>query len=306
MSLYHKYRPETFEDIIGNTTLISSLTGVLNKKDKDKPHAFFFHGETGCGKTTLGRIVANVLGCVGNDFREVNSAEMRGIDTVRDIIKKAQFAPLEGPCRIWLIDECHKMTNDAQNAFLKILEDTPPHIFFIFCTTEPTKVIKAIHGRCSTYQVALLNDKEMRKLIRNAVLGEGETLEGDVYQQIILDSMGHPRNALQILEQVLEVPEDERLEVAKVKAAEYNEIIELCRILLSGKANWKDIAAILRGIKGQDPESIRRVVIGYAQAILLKGTVNDTCGLILECFKEPTYNSGFPQIVLSCYSVIRN
>ncbi len=303
MSLYLKYRPQNLSGIVGNTELVSALDGMLNDQEKC-PHSFLLTGPTGCGKTTIGRIIAERLGCKGSDLREIDNANFRGIDTVREIIKQTQFKPLEGPCRVWIIDECHKMTNDAQNALLKILEDTPKHVYFILCTTDPQKLIGTIKGRCSVFTVKTLADAEMMGLLRRVVRAEGESLPKVVYEQIIQDSLGHSRNALQTLDQVLRVESEKRLEVAKRAAEEQSEAIELCRALI-GRKDWKEIASILTGLKGQEPENIRRVVMGYAQAILLK-TDNPQAGLVLEEFLEPFYNTGFPGLVYACYAVIKN
>ena len=109
---------------------------------------------------------------------------MRGIDTIRDIIKQAQFRPIEGSCRVWLIDECHKLTNDAMNSLLKILEDTPTHVYFILCTTDPHKLLKTIQGRCSQFAVKPLDDRQMFRLLKTIVKEEGEDLPQEVYDQI--------------------------------------------------------------------------------------------------------------------------
>lgn len=304
MSLYLKYRPKTLEEVRGNKETVEALNKMLSDTSKC-PHSFLFTGPSGCGKTTLGRIVANRLGCKGNDYREVDSADFRGIDTIREIRKQAQYRPLEGTCMVWLIDECHKLTNDAQNALLKILEDTPKHVYFILCTTDPQKLIETVKGRCSTFQVKLLDEIPMTKLLRVVTKAEGETLDAEVFEQIVQDSMGHARNALQILEQVLNVSPEKRLEIAKKSAEQQSQTIELCRALLNPKGGWKSVATILEGLKSQDPENIRRAVLGYCQAILLKAD-NVQAGIIMEQFLEPTYNSGFPQIVFASYSAIKS
>lgn len=302
MSYYLKYRPKTFAEVKGNETIISSLEGLLSNID-ECPHVFLFHGNTGCGKTTLGRILAERLGCVGSDLKEVDSADFRGIDTIREIGKNCQYKPLEGRCRVWIIDECHKLTNDAQNSFLKRLEDTPKHVYFILCTTESEKLIAAIKGRCQQFQVQPLSDSQMLGLLRGIVRKEGHTLEKEVYEQIIQDSLGHSRNALQILEQILQLPSEKRIEAVKRIAEEQSQVIELCRALLKN-ASWKEISAILTGLKGQDAETIRRTVLGYCQAVLLKGD-NKQAALIIQNFWEPTYNIGFPGITFMCYSIIK-
>lgn len=302
MSLYLKYRPTKLENIVGNSEVVSSLEGML--KDIDKcPHSFLLHGETGCGKTTIGRIIAERLGCKGMDLQEINSADFRGIDTIREVVKQSQFKPLESPCRVWIIDECHKLTNDAQNALLKILEDTPKHVYFVLCTTDPQKLISTIKGRCSQFQVKSLSENQMMGLLRGVVREENENLQKVVYDQIILDSMGLPRNALQILDQVLRVEMDERLEVAKRSAEKQSQSIELCRALI-GRNGWKRIASILEGLKDQEPESIRRHVLGYAQAVLLKEE-NDQAAAVIESLLEPLYDIGFPGLVYACYSTIK-
>ena len=306
MSLYQKYRPSSLDGILGNGDVVVSLKGML--KDRETcPHSFLFHGPTGCGKTTLARIVANELGCSENNIIEIDTAQFRGIDTVRDLRKNAQYTPLGGGIRVYIIDEVHKMTGDAQNAFLKILEDTPKHVFFILCTTDPQSLLPTVKGRCSDFQVSVLSETTMSKLLTQIAKAEGDKITDEIIEQITQDSQGHPRNAIQILEKVLNTPAKRRLKIARQAAIEQSESIALCRALLGNKG-WSSVNTILRGLKGQDAEGIRRVVLGYASAVLLKGgrpEVIEKAGWILECFQEPFYNIGFPGLVLCSYQVVK-
>jgi DNA polymerase-3 subunit gamma/tau len=301
--LYQKHRPQTFEDVVGNRNLVATLKSAI--KDKNKfPHALLFVGEYGCGKTSLARIVANELECHENNLIEIDTAQFTGIDTVRDIRKSAQFTPLGGGVRVFIIDEVARASKDAQNAFLKILEDTPPHIYFILCTTDENSLIPTIRSRCSRYQVSLLSDAEMNALLTEVVSKENEKLDSIVFEQIVKSAQGHPRNALTILEQVLATPEKRRLKVAEQAQIVETESIELCRALLARKG-WTKVKEILKNLKANDDaESVRRLVLGYMTSVILNKE-DDQCALILECFAEPFYNSGFSGLVLASYQVCK-
>jgi DNA polymerase-3 subunit gamma/tau len=301
MSLYHKYRPTSLNEVKGNEDLISGLQTMLSKSDP--PHAYLLHGAYGCGKTTIARIIAEQLDCHGNDIKELDSGQFRGIDTIREIRTNSSYRPLEGKNRCWILDEIQKLTSDAMSALLKILEDTPTNVYFVLCTTEPQKILDTIKSRCIQLQVKTLNDEQMTSLLRKVVRGEGETLQKEVYEQIVQDSLGHARNALNILEQALSSPVENRLNVARKSAENQSQSIELCRALLRG-AKWKEISIILKGLQDQEPESVRRHVLGYCQAVLLKED-NMRCGLIMEFMIEPFYNSGWPELVFAAYSIVK-
>jgi len=202
-----------------------------------------------------------------------------------------------------LVHNCHKMTGDAQTALLKALEDTPSHIYYILCTTEPQKLLPTIRGRCAQYQVRPLTEKDMKKLLRRIVKAEEESLSKEIYDQIVQDSLGHPRNALQVLSQVLSVEENKRMEMAKRTAETQSKTIELCRALVSGDP-WKKVSGILKGLKDEEPEQIRRAILGYCQTILLNGSPNGSVAGIMEEFIEPFYNTGFPGLTLACFSTL--
>jgi DNA polymerase-3 subunit gamma/tau len=302
MSLYHKYRPKELSEMYGNESVLATIKADFAKEDK--PRAVLLSGPTGCGKTTIGRIIANMLGCKETDFRELDIGDLRGIDNVRDIRRQSQYRPVHGSCIVWLMDECQKMTSDAQAALLKSLEDTPKHVYYILATTDPQKLLATVRGRCAQYQVTQLKDSDLYKLLRNVARKEEVTIEKEIYDQIILDSQGHPRNALQILDQVISVEPEQRLAVAKKTAEVTNQIVDLCRALLS-KQSWKKVALVLKGLKDEDPEQIRRAVFNYAGAVLLNGE-NDQAAILMDEMFEPTYNSGWHSITWACYKIIKS
>lgn len=300
--LYLKYRPQTLDEIVGNKETIQILKSQLEGQTP-MPRTMLFTGPTGVGKTTCARIVANELGATGSGIREIDFGDLRGIDSVREIKKQSAFRPLEGKCQVWILDEIHRATGDAMSALLKILEDTPEHVYFILCTTDPQKLLATIKGRCSQYKMNTLTEKEMKILLRRVVKAEEEDLPREVYEQIIMDSLGHPRDALQILSPVLAVDEDDRLNVAKRSAEAQSATIELCRALIDGSP-WKKISNILIGLKEEDPEKIRRAVLGYCQAVLLDGQQNDGVAAVMEEMRENLYSSGWSGLVLACYSIL--
>jgi DNA polymerase-3 subunit gamma/tau len=190
------------------------------------------------------------------------------------------------------------------SALLKALEDTPSHVYYILATTDPQKLLLTVRNRCTQYTMTVLSDSEMLSLLKSIVKKEGQKLEQEIYDQIIQDSQGHPRNALQILDQVLAADGQDRLAIAKRSAESTNQIIDLCRALLS-KSNWKTVAGILKGLKEEEPESIRRVILGYFSAVLLNGE-NNRAACILDEFMSNTYDSGMPMITWNCYKIVKS
>lgn len=304
MPLHIDYRPQTLEDFAGNPSMVDSLKAVLSR-EKDIPHSFMFTGASGCGKTTLGRIVAKSIGCSDNDFKELDSAAFRGIDTIREIRNQARLKPMSGKTRVWLLDEVHKMTNDAQNALLKILEDTPSHVYFILCTTDPQKVLKTIQSRCMQFQVNPLSERQMTSLLKSVVEKEGITdFPEEAYANIHQNSLGHVRAALVMLDKVIDLEPKRILRIIEQSKGEEGQVIDLCRALLK-RESWKKIASLLRAIQEeQEAESVRYAVLGYMNSVLLKED-NPVAAICIEQFKHNFYDSGKPGLTEACYSVVK-
>ena len=305
--LTKKYRPSTFEDIAGagNILVAKAIKSILERAREDIPHTILLTGMHGCGKTTLGRIIAQMLGCSGLDYKEVDSADARGIDAIREIRKSAAFPPMESECRVWLLDECHKITKDGKDDLLKITEEPPEHVYFILCTTDPQELSSILRSRCITFEVQGLTEDEMAQFLREIVVAEHKRVPDNVLRQIAIDSLGSCRDALQILEKIIDLPRQDMLEVAKQTAEANNEVIELCRILMAGTSkDWLKITKILKGLEKENPEKIRQSMLGYSNSVLMKGD-NAKAFLIMDSFlRNPFYGAGKYQVTHTCYAAL--
>lgn len=302
--LARKYRPRDFDEVVGQDVVIKSLERFF--ESNSLPHCLLLSGESGCGKTTIARIVANKLGCRDSDFVELNCAgESRGIDTVRLIAEEMVMMPIGGKVRVYLLDECHKLTQDAQSAFLKHLEDTPKHVYFILATTDPSKLVSTIITRATHFQLKPLKSKEMRSLLARISNKEGFELVDEVSDKIIEVSKGSPRRALVLLNQILNVPDvEDQLDIIQ-RGEDSSEVINLARLLFKDSVAWKEVASVLKKLDA-DPEVIRRVVLGYANSVLLSGGPKaEKAAEVIFNFRQSVFGVGMPGITLACWDTLK-
>ena len=305
MPLHIDFRPSTFDEVVGNQTTIETIKNKIY--GSDPPHAILLHGPSGCGKTTLARIIAQELGCnvqeKSNDFVELDIAQLSGVDTAREIRQNMSFLPFDNgsKCRVWLLDEFHKASNSFQNGMLKALEDPPNHVFFILATTEKNKIINTVLTRCTQFKVELLIDKQIEELINWILKEEDLKISKDVMHEIIEAAEGCPREAVKILDQIIDLEPDKMVEaIQQTEAA--REVKELCQAMLKG-ADWNKLRKILKELKGADPERARQAVIYYMQAVAWNSPAQaDRCALIFDCFRETVFYTGMPGITFAAYN----
>jgi len=302
--LYKVARPAALGDMVGSGGQVAGTIQAMLAAGTF-PRASLFTGPSGCGKTTLARIVQAELDCGKLDFTEMNCANFNGVDMVRDLQSQMYQAPMTGPCRVWLIDEAHQLTSAAQNAFLKALEDTPQHVYFMLATTNPEKLIKTIRTRCTLFAVQSYTDKELQKIIKKALVAAGnkKRLPKDVMEAIVDNADGSARQALVLVDHALAAGENALEVITNIKPSP--QAFELAKMLFAGKPVWSKACKLFPDLVG-DPESARRIILAYAATILAKtsGKRADSAYDIIRAFESPFYDSGKAGLVAACYAVI--
>lgn len=303
MNLYRKIRPDKWDDVVGNKANVDQLKSFIS--DENRPHCFLFTGDSGCGKTTLARILATELGVNELSLVEKNMADDRGIDGMREIIEKMRYKPVDGGNVVYMLDEFHMATKEAQSAMLKPFEDTPGHVYFMLCTTDPQKVLKTIKTRSTIIDVEPVEFKSLFRYLLKVSKEEGFNVPNTILKKIAENS-DSIRGAIVQLEQVCGISdEEEQLKLVSSISEEDPDVRELCQALL--KCNWKNCVSVLKTLRTNkmDSEKIRYAVLGYMTSVVLNGG-NDIASFCLDIFGENTYDSKFAGIVSYCYEVIHS
>ena len=223
-ALYRRYRPESFSELIGQSQVTEPLMSAL-RGDRVN-HAYLFSGPRGCGKTTSARILARCLNCVEGptdtpcgkcpscvelarggsgslDVVEIDAASHNGVDDARELRERAIFAPARDRYKIFILDEAHMVTTQGFNALLKIVEEPPAHVKFIFATTEPEKVIGTIRSRTHHYPFRLVPPGELIEYLETVLKSEGYSAQGGVLPLVTRASGGSVRDSLSLLDQLI-------------------------------------------------------------------------------------------------------
>lgn len=301
--LYRKHRPKNFKQVFGQEKAVKTLMAAL--KGSTLPHQLLFTGPSGCGKTTLARILKDKLDCSERDFREINCADFRGIDMVREIRQAVNLHALGGTSRVWLIDEAHKLSNDAQNALLKMVEEPPEHVYFFLATTDPGKLLKTMQTRVTEIRTVALTNEAMNKMLDFVLAKEEKEISQDVRDKLIESSEGSARKALVILQTVLGLEDEEEQLAAILNAVNSGQAIQVARALMNPRTTWIEMAKILKTVD-EDPESIRRLILGYATTTLLGGNaaIAQRAYFLLVAFSDNFFDTGRAGLVASCYEVV--
>ena len=287
-ALYRKYRPQTFNDIVGQNHIVSVLKNAI---DRDQiSHAYLFYGSRGTGKTSIAKIFANEVN--GNeiyqkenvDIIEIDAASNNGVDEVRDIKEAIKFLPTEGKYKVYIIDEVHMLTTAAFNALLKTLEEPPAHVIFILATTEIHKIPATILSRCQRFEFKNLSQDQLIDRLKYIAKEENLVIEDEAIEKIATLAKGGLRDAISILDQV----------------SNYSEQITLGHILeVTSSISEDDILEFYKGLlQGDVTKSLLKYNEFVAQAkdtkLLLNDLINVTRDIVvyknLKDTKHTVYN----------------
>lgn len=305
---YHlKYRPDNLDLLVGQSSVVASLKELLTKNNR--PQAFLFCGNSGCGKTTTARILAKELGCATNNIIEVNAAINNGAEDMRDLIAGLRYTTIgSNPMKFVIIDECHAISAAGWKVLLKTIEEPQSHVVFALCTTELEKVPTTIKTRCTTYTLKDVKPDDLIDLLEFVSIEEKIELPKDSLELISKESQGSPRQALVYLSQVRGCTSKDEIAEMLHTAIDNPQVIDLCRLLISKNPSWIEALKILKNLKDTSGESLRIPIQNYFLAVILNSkSEEESCRLlrILDVFSKPCkQQTGIAEIVLGVGEII--
>jgi DNA polymerase III subunit gamma/tau len=253
-ALYRKYRPQDFDEVVGQEAIVRTLKNAISSEQVRQ--AYLFAGPRGTGKTSLARILAKGLNCaqgptpnpdkvcnacvtIANgtslDVVEMDAASQRGIDDIREIRERVVLQPAEGRYKVYILDEAHQLTDAAWNALLKLIEEPPPHLVFVFCTTDLSKVLPTVRSRCQTFVFARPRLPELVRYLRRVADGEGIQVPDQALALVARGARGSFRDAVSTLDQLASATENDISVQAVLQllgAVEEEALFRLCDLVV--------------------------------------------------------------------------
>lgn len=288
-----KYRPDTFEKVIGNKSQVTAFEKSITRENPVQ--AYIIVGPYGVGKTTLARVACKVLGVDPFNIIEMNLAQ-DGLKRDSEEITNACNTVSIGN-RGWILDEMQASSKAFQNGILKLLEEPSPTDFFFICTTDPAKILDQVISRCTPIKLNLVKDSQIKKLLKEICREENYLLDPEILEMIAEAADGHVRDAVKLLDIVSGMEEEYIQEYLESNVAglseDIPEVINFCRIYFSGKSTKS--LKILSELKKErvEPEKVRRTILSYGSSIMIRDSSRASeIAEKLEWFEEPLFDTG--------------
>ena len=314
-TLYRQYRPKNFDEVRGQEQVTETLKKSI--KNGKIAHAYLFAGGRGTGKTSVARILARELGVSEKDLYEIDAASNRRVEDARALREGVWAMPFESKYKFYIIDEAHMLTKDAFDTLLKTLEEPPAHAIFVLATTERDKVPDTIQSRCEIYTFKQPNRETLAQIVTDVAKSEGYSLEQSAAELVALLAEGSFRDALSILQKVLAVSSDKKIDATEVELVAGAPRAETVRQILSGIAK-RDAGMALKGVsavvgENMDARLLAKLLIHRLRVVLLLRYAPDLAKelsqeisaedatLAKELSKEPGVNSETLRLVLEAY-----
>ncbi len=311
-ALAARLRPATFDDVLGHESVVKAVQKLLAKPPEDRPRCFVFVGAPGGGKTTLARLIAEHLvpdaECRAMDVDEIDAASYSGADDTRNLRERVQNRPMSGGNRVVIMDEAHRLSATAKDVLLKIMEDSPKHLYWIICTSEGNKLPDSVKRRGAFFELKPVPGNEIKRMLVKVSRKEGIYLPEAVRDRIVEGADGSPGMALMYLETVgamcrEDMSTAEIAEVASQITQGSEEAGSLPKLLLDNASKLevlKCIAALKADSK--DPEGTRRGVLGYMESAVLgtwyKGGYERPLEIMEVFCAGNTFDSGWSGLVV--------
>lgn len=290
--LHIKYRPRSLKEVRGQDDTTRSLMATLDARAR--PHTYLFVGPAGTGKTTLARIMAAELGVPPSGIVEHDAASKSGIDDMRGVTEALRYNGFgDSPNKAIILNECQGLSKQAWDSLLTSTEEPPPHVFFFFTSTDPAKIPKALITRAVTHYLRSVRYDDLMDVLDMVIESEELTTPAKIVSMVANAAEGSVRSALTLLAKVQRVTDPEEAADLLQTPLDNDEVIDLCRLMMSGKLRWPRLVEVLANLKETPAETIRIIITAYLTSCAM-GAKSDKDAMraldMLRAFSSP-YNA---------------
>jgi DNA polymerase III gamma/tau subunit len=302
MNITETYRPKTLDRVLGQGHVTKSLQKIIEER---KHSTFLLEGPSGTGKTTIARICADMLDCRGFDLQEFDAASNSGVEDMRALAEQQHSFPMYGGSRVFIIDECQRLSKNAWDALLKGTESPPPNNYWFFCTTEVSKVPRTIRTRSSEYKLKPVGQQAIADLLMEVRDTEALAVDDEAIARLAGSVSGSPREALIKLQQadgLTEMELEAMLSVDQGIPGGY----DLAKMLADKGFDPKEVMELLSRMKDESPEGIRQVVRAYFTTFVMRAPTNRWALLVLSAFEKPAIEQNYiTDIVMRVATIVK-